>query len=44
MSLTPRKAASSLGAAALGVTAMTGVGWAAGSTALASVERPAFLS
>ena len=36
MSLTLRKAASSLGAAALGVTAMTGVGLAAGSPALAS--------
>jgi hypothetical protein len=35
MSLTLRKAASSLGAAALGVSAMTGVGWAAGSPALA---------
>jgi hypothetical protein len=30
MSVTPRKAASLLSAAALGVTAMTGVGWAAG--------------
>ncbi len=37
MSLTPRKAASLLGAAALGVTAMTGTGWAAGSTGRASV-------
>jgi hypothetical protein len=41
MSLTPRKAASLLGAAALGVTAMTAVGWAAGSPAGASV-RPGF--
>ena len=42
MSLTPRKAALLLGAAALGVTAMTGAGWAAGSTARASVARPSF--
>ena len=42
MSLTPRKAASFLGAAALGVTVMTGAGWAAGSTARASVARPSF--
>ena len=42
MSLTPRKAASLLGAAALGVTAMTGAGWAAGSAARASVARPSF--
>ena len=42
MSLTPRKAASLLGAAALGVTAMTGAGSAAGSTARASVARPSF--
>ena len=42
MSLTPRKVASLLGAAALGVTAMTGAGWAAGSTARASVARPSF--
>jgi Subtilase family len=41
MSLTPRKAASLLGAAALGVTAMTAIGWAAGSPARASV-RPSF--
>ena len=41
MSLTPRKAASLLGAAALGVTAMTGGGWAAGSAALASVASTA---
>jgi Subtilase family len=40
MSLTPRKAVSLLGAAALGVTAMTGAGWAAGPTARASVARP----
>src|SRR6185312_7542524 len=47
MSLTSRKAASLLGAAALGVTAATGAGWAAGSTAQASttqasVPRPSF--
>jgi hypothetical protein len=42
MSLTPRKAASLLGATALSVTAMTGVGWAAGSTARASVAVPSF--
>ena len=42
MSLTPRRSASLLGAAALGVAAMTGAGWAAGSTALASVPRPTF--
>jgi hypothetical protein len=50
MSLTARKAASLLGAAALGVTAMTGAGWAAGSAAQAaagsagraSVPRPSF--
>ena len=36
MSLTLRKAASLLGAAALGSTAMTGAGWAAGSDAQAS--------
>jgi hypothetical protein len=41
MSLTPRKAASLVGAAALGVT-MTGAGWAAGSTARASVAPPSF--
>ena len=41
MSLTPRKAASLLGAAALGVTAMTAVGWAAGTPAQGSV-RPSF--
>ena len=41
MSLSLRKAASLLGAAALGVTGMTGVGLAAGSAALASV-RPSF--
>jgi len=40
MSLTPRKAASLLGAAALGATAMTGVGWAAGSAARASMASP----
>jgi hypothetical protein len=42
MSFTPRKAASLLGAAALGVTVMTGAGWAAGSTARASVAGPRF--
>jgi len=42
MSLTPRKAASLLGAVALGVTAMTSAGWAAGSVARASVPRPGF--
>jgi hypothetical protein len=41
MSLTPRKAASSLGAAALGLTALTGVGLAAGPAAQASVT-PSF--
>jgi Subtilase family len=40
MSLSPRKVASLLGAAALGATAMTGVGWAAGSAARASVASP----
>lgn len=40
MSLVPRKAASTLGAAALGLTAVAGVGWAAGSAAQASVARP----
>src|SRR5215467_6905667 len=42
MSLTPRKAASLLGAAALVVTATSGAGWAAGSTARASVPWPSF--
>src|SRR5215469_12901766 len=42
MSSTPRKAASLLGAAALVVTATSGAGWAAGSTARASVPRPSF--
>jgi hypothetical protein len=44
MSLTPRKAASLLGAAALGVSVMAGAGaaWAAGSTARASVAKPSF--
>lgn len=42
MSLTPRKAASLLGAAALVVTATTGAGWAAGSAARASVAGPRF--
>jgi hypothetical protein len=39
MSLIPRKAASLLGAGALGVAAMTGAGWAAGSAAQASVPQ-----
>jgi diadenosine tetraphosphate (Ap4A) HIT family hydrolase len=42
MSLTPRKVASLLGAAALGVIAMSGAGSAAGSTAGASVATPSF--
>ncbi len=42
MSLTPHKVASLLGAAALGITALTGAGSAAGSTARASVARPSF--
>ena len=50
MSVTPRKAVSLLGAAALGVMTMTGAGWAAasaaqaaaGSAARASVPRPSF--
>jgi Subtilase family len=42
MSLTLRKAASLLGATALGVTAMTSVNWAASSTARASVAPPSF--
>ena len=40
MSATPRRAASLLGAAALGVAAITGAGWAAGSAAGASVASP----
>jgi hypothetical protein len=40
MSLIPRKAASLLGAGALGVAAMTAAGWAAGPSAGASVARP----
>ena len=44
MSLPPRRVASLLGAAALGVTAITGAGSAAGSTARASVARPSFPS
>ena len=40
MSLTPRRVASLLGAAALGVAAVSGVGWGAGSTARAGVARP----
>jgi hypothetical protein len=42
MSLISRRAASLVGAAALGVTAMTGAGWAAGSTARASVAPSGF--
>jgi len=42
MSLSPRKAASLLGAAALGVMTMTGAGWAAGSAAPASAPGPSF--
>jgi Subtilase family len=42
MSLTPRKAASLFGAAALGVAAMTGAGSAAASTARASAPPPSF--
>jgi hypothetical protein len=42
MSLTPRKVASLLGAAALGITALTGAGSAAGSTARGNVARPSF--
>jgi Subtilase family len=42
MSLTPRKAASLLGAAALGVMMMTGTGWAARSAAPASAPKPSF--
>jgi Subtilase family len=42
MSLTPRKVASLLGAAALGIKALTGAGSATGSTARGSVARPSF--
>jgi Subtilase family len=42
MSLTPLKAASLLGAAALGVTAITGASWAAASTGPAPAPRPSF--
>ena len=42
MSLTSRKAASLVGAAALGVTAITGASWTAGSTARASVPGSGF--
>jgi len=42
MSVTPRKVASLLGVAALGVTAVTGVGSAAGSTPRASARRIGF--
>jgi hypothetical protein len=42
MSLTPRKVFSLLGAAALGVAAMTGTSWAATSSARASVPGPSF--
>ena len=41
MPLSPRKAASLLGVAALGVMTMTGAGWAAGSTAQAAAGSPA---
>ena len=40
MSATPRRAASLLGATALGVAAMSGAGWAAAPAAQASVVRP----
>jgi Subtilase family len=42
MSLIPRKVASLLSAAALGVAAMTGAGWAASPAARASVPGPSF--
>ncbi len=42
MSLSPRKAAALLGAAALVVTATSGAGWTAGSTARAIAPRPGF--
>ena len=42
MFLIPRRAASLIAVAALGVTVMTGTGWAAGSTARASVAPPGF--
>ena len=42
MSLTLRKVALSFGAAALGVTGVTGTGWAAGSAAQASGVTPSF--
>jgi len=42
MTLTPRNAASLIGAAALGVTMMTGAGLAAASATRASVPRPSF--
>src|SRR6202161_2737725 len=42
MSLTLRKTVSLLGAAALGITAITGTSWAAGSAARASVPTPSF--
>jgi Subtilase family len=42
MSLTPRRLAALVGAAALGVTAITGAGSAIGSTARANVARPSF--
>jgi subtilase family protein len=42
MPFTHRKAASLLGVTALGVMAMTGVGWAASSTAHAGAPKPSF--
>jgi hypothetical protein len=42
MSLVHRKTVSLAGAAALGVTAITGAGWAAGSAARASIAPPSF--
>ena len=42
MSLMSRKAVSLLGAAVLGVSAMSGAGWAVGSPAQASVAKPSF--
>jgi hypothetical protein len=42
MSFTPLKAVSLLGAAALGVGALTAASWAAGSSAPASVPKPSF--
>ena len=42
MSLTPRQVASLLGTAVLGIAAMTGTGWAAGSTARTGAARASF--